>query len=89
MNVLGFHFDYLYAYVLLYVIEKRLKEDLELEQDIDCATMATEIEAALFETFGREVNNKYKTKYRALSFNLKDSKNNVLYKYVEGHNTQI
>ncbi|XP_006010803.1 PHD finger protein 3 isoform X2 [Latimeria chalumnae] len=45
------------------------------------AKVAAKIEKHLF-TFFRDTDSKYKNKYRSLMFNLKDPKNNVLYKRV-------
>jgi hypothetical protein len=62
--------------------ESRLKGNLDLPQDTDCAALAHEIELALYEENNQDAGQKYKTKYRAIHFNLKDPRNNVLYKYV-------
>lgn len=61
--------------------EARLKGNADLPQDTDCEVLANEIEQALFDEHNQEAAQKYKTKYRAIYFNLKDPRNNVLYKY--------
>lgn len=60
---------------------KRLKEsDLKISLDKP-AELARRTEKELFALF-QGVDSKYKNKYRSLTFNLKDAKNNVLFKRV-------
>ncbi|XP_026100712.1 LOW QUALITY PROTEIN: PHD finger protein 3-like [Carassius auratus] len=63
------------------ILLKRLKEaDMKISLDKP-AELARRTEKELFALF-QSVDSKYKNKYRSLTFNLKDSKNNVLFKRV-------
>ncbi|XP_039507727.1 PHD finger protein 3 [Pimephales promelas] len=63
------------------ILLKRLKEsDLKVSSDKP-AELARRTEKELFALF-QGVDSKYKNKYRSLTFNLKDAKNNVLFKRV-------
>ncbi|XP_051507714.1 PHD finger protein 3-like isoform X2 [Myxocyprinus asiaticus] len=63
------------------ILLKRLKEsDLKISSDRP-AELARKTEKELFALF-QGVDSKYKNKYRSLTFNLKDAKNNVLFKRV-------
>ncbi|XP_052468615.1 PHD finger protein 3-like [Carassius gibelio] len=63
------------------ILLKRLKEaDLKISLDKP-AELARRMEKELFALF-QGVDSKYKNKYRSLTFNLKDAKNNVLFKRV-------
>ncbi|XP_073690990.1 uncharacterized protein phf3 [Garra rufa] len=63
------------------ILLKRLKEaDLKISLDKP-AELARRTEKELFALF-QGVDSKYKNKYRSLTFNLKDAKNNVLFKRV-------
>ncbi|XP_051503284.1 PHD finger protein 3-like isoform X1 [Myxocyprinus asiaticus] len=63
------------------ILLKRLKEsDLKISLDKP-AELARKMEKELFALF-QGVDSKYKNKYRSLTFNLRDAKNNVLYKRV-------
>ncbi|KAL1262659.1 hypothetical protein QQF64_005398 [Cirrhinus molitorella] len=63
------------------ILLKRLKEaDLKISLDKP-AELARKTEKELFALF-QGVDSKYKNKYRSLTFNLKDAKNNVLFKRV-------
>lgn len=63
------------------ILLKRLKEsDLKVSSDKP-AELARRIEKELFALF-QGVDSKYKNKYRSLTFNLRDAKNNVLFKRV-------
>ncbi|KAL4640915.1 PHD finger protein 3 isoform X2 [Arapaima gigas] len=63
------------------ILLKRLNEsDLKVSTE-RASHVATKTEKELF-AFFRDTDSKYKSKYRSLMFNLKDSKNNVLFKRV-------
>ncbi|XP_051946392.1 PHD finger protein 3-like isoform X2 [Xyrauchen texanus] len=63
------------------ILLKRLKEsDLKISSDRP-AELARKTEKELFALF-QGVDSKYKNKYRSLTFNLKDAKNNVLFRRV-------
>ncbi|XP_067278586.1 PHD finger protein 3 isoform X2 [Pseudorasbora parva] len=63
------------------ILLKRLKDsDLKISSDKP-AELARRIEKELFALF-QGVDSKYKNKYRSLTFNLRDAKNNVLFKRV-------
>ncbi|XP_058507227.1 PHD finger protein 3 isoform X1 [Solea solea] len=63
------------------ILTQRLKES-ELSISVERASeVAKKTERELFHLF-KDTDNKYKNKYRSLMFNLKDSKNNVLFKRV-------
>ncbi|KAG7462795.1 hypothetical protein MATL_G00188510 [Megalops atlanticus] len=63
------------------ILLKRLKEsDLKVSTE-RAANVAIKIEKEIF-AFFRDTDSKYKSKYRSLMFNLKDAKNNVLFKRV-------
>uniref|UniRef100_A0A671KQ80 PHD finger protein 3-like n=1 Tax=Sinocyclocheilus anshuiensis TaxID=1608454 RepID=A0A671KQ80_9TELE len=63
------------------ILLKRLKEaDMKISLDKP-AELARRTEKELFALF-QGVDSKYKNKYRSLTFNLRDSKNNVLFKRV-------
>ncbi|KAA0718215.1 PHD finger protein 3 [Triplophysa tibetana] len=63
------------------ILLKRLKEsDMKISSDKP-AELARRTEKELFALF-QGVDSKYKNKYRSLTFNLKDAKNNVLFKRV-------
>jgi hypothetical protein len=80
-------FVYVQIIALYALAEARLKGNAGLAQDTDCGVLANEIEQALFDENNQEAGLKYKTKYRAIYFNLKDPRNNVLYKYGAGENS--
>ncbi|CAN9499899.1 unnamed protein product [Ophioblennius macclurei] len=63
------------------ILTQRLKEST-LNISVDRATeVAKKTERELFHLY-KDTDNKYKNKYRSLMFNLKDTKNNVLFKRV-------
>ncbi|XP_064174244.1 PHD finger protein 3-like [Anguilla rostrata] len=63
------------------ILLQRLKES-NLKVSLERAgSVATKTEKELF-AFFRDTDSKYKSKYRSLMFNLKDAKNNVLFKRV-------
>nr|XP_023700510.1 PHD finger protein 3 isoform X2 [Paramormyrops kingsleyae]XP_023700511.1 PHD finger protein 3 isoform X2 [Paramormyrops kingsleyae] len=63
------------------ILLKRLNEsDLKVSTE-RAANVASKTEKELF-AFFRDTDSKYKSKYRSLMFNLKDAKNNVLFKRV-------
>ncbi|XP_066553306.1 PHD finger protein 3 isoform X2 [Amia ocellicauda] len=63
------------------ILVKRLSEsDLKISTE-RAAKVALKTERELF-SFFRDTDTKYKSKYRSLMFNLKDAKNNVLFKRV-------
>ncbi|KAM6279508.1 PHD finger protein 3 isoform 1-T1 [Porphyrio hochstetteri] len=63
------------------ILMKRLTDsNLKIPEE-RAAKVATRIERALF-SFFRDTDSKYKNKYRSLMFNLKDPKNNILFKKV-------
>ncbi|KPP77718.1 PHD finger protein 3-like [Scleropages formosus] len=63
------------------ILLKRLNEsDLKVSAE-RASHVATKTEKELF-AFFRDTDSKYKSKYRSLMFNLKDAKNNVLFKRV-------
>uniref|UniRef100_A0A672IHT5 PHD finger protein 3 n=1 Tax=Salarias fasciatus TaxID=181472 RepID=A0A672IHT5_SALFA len=63
------------------ILTQRLKES-DLNISVDRATeVAKKTEKELFHLY-KDTDNKYKNKYRSLMFNLKDTKNNVLFKRV-------
>ncbi|KAJ6665865.1 hypothetical protein lerEdw1_001337 [Lerista edwardsae] len=63
------------------ILEKRLAESTLKISEERAAKVATKIEKELF-SFFRDTDSKYKNKYRSLIFNLKDPKNNILFKRV-------
>ncbi|XP_071769253.2 PHD finger protein 3 [Centroberyx gerrardi] len=63
------------------ILLQRLKEsDLKVTQE-KASDVAKKTERELFHLY-KDTDNKYKNKYRSLMFNLKDTKNNVLFKRV-------
>ncbi|NWS65736.1 PHF3 protein, partial [Crotophaga sulcirostris] len=63
------------------ILMKRLTDsNLKIPEE-RAAKVATRIEKELF-SFFRDTDSKYKNKYRSLMFNLKDPKNNILFKKV-------
>ncbi|XP_062428852.1 PHD finger protein 3 isoform X2 [Rhea pennata] len=63
------------------ILMKRLTDsNLKIPEE-RAAKVATKIEKELF-SFFRDTDSKYKNKYRSLMFNLKDPKNNILFKKV-------
>ena len=62
------------------LLEKLKNSDLKIE-DKKVTKIAEEIEIAMFGTFG-EAGSKYKNKFRSLTFNIKDSKNDGLYRRI-------
>ena len=50
--------------------------------DNDLDNLVTDIEEALYKLYNRDVGNRYKSKYRSLVFNMKDPKNNGLFRKV-------
>ncbi|KFU95294.1 PHD finger protein 3 [Chaetura pelagica] len=63
------------------ILMKRLTDsNLKIPEE-RAAKVATRIERELF-SFFRDTDSKYKNKYRSLMFNLKDPKNNILFKKV-------
>uniref|UniRef100_A0A8C3W8M7 PHD finger protein 3 n=1 Tax=Catagonus wagneri TaxID=51154 RepID=A0A8C3W8M7_9CETA len=63
------------------ILMKRLTESNLKVPEEKAAKVATKIEKELF-SFFRDTDAKYKNKYRSLMFNLKDPKNNILFKKV-------
>ncbi|XP_029451528.1 PHD finger protein 3 isoform X2 [Rhinatrema bivittatum] len=63
------------------ILLKRLSASTSKIPEERAAKVAAKIERELF-SFYRDTDSKYKNKYRSLMFNLKDPKNNVLYKRV-------
>ncbi|XP_072247242.1 PHD finger protein 3 isoform X2 [Leuresthes tenuis] len=65
------------------ILIQRLKEsDLKSDISVERASeLAKKTERELFHLY-KDTDNKYKNKYRSLMFNLKDTKNNVLFKRV-------
>ncbi|XP_074847194.1 PHD finger protein 3 isoform X2 [Carettochelys insculpta] len=63
------------------ILMKRLTDSSLKIPEERAAKVATRIEKELF-TFFRDTDAKYKNKYRSLMFNLKDPKNNILFKRV-------
>ncbi|MEE6476542.1 hypothetical protein FKM82_011116 [Ascaphus truei] len=63
------------------ILVKRLSESSSKIPEERAAKVAARIEKELF-SFYRDTDSKYKNKYRSLMFNLKDPKNNILYKRV-------
>ncbi|XP_075779806.1 PHD finger protein 3 isoform X2 [Pelodiscus sinensis] len=63
------------------ILMKRLTESSLKIPEERAAKVATRIEKELF-SFFRDTDSKYKNKYRSLMFNLKDPKNNILFKRV-------
>ncbi|XP_078504128.1 PHD finger protein 3 isoform X2 [Lissotriton helveticus] len=63
------------------ILLKRLSESGSKIPEERAAKVATKIEKELF-SFYKDIESKYKNKYRSLMFNLRDPKNNVLYKRV-------
>ncbi|XP_075058676.1 PHD finger protein 3 [Mixophyes fleayi] len=63
------------------ILVKRLSESTSKIPAERATKVSTKIEKELF-SFYRDTDSKYKNKYRSLMFNLKDPKNNVLYKRV-------
>ncbi|XP_053142514.1 PHD finger protein 3 isoform X2 [Hemicordylus capensis] len=63
------------------ILEKRLADSTLKIPDERAAKVANKIEKELF-SFFRDTDSKYKNKYRSLIFNLKDQKNNILFKRV-------
>ncbi|XP_069091843.1 PHD finger protein 3 isoform X2 [Pleurodeles waltl] len=63
------------------ILLKRLSESGSKIPEERATKVATKIEKELF-SFYRDIDSKYKNKYRSLMFNLRDPKNNVLYKRV-------
>ncbi|XP_077782393.1 PHD finger protein 3 isoform X1 [Podarcis muralis] len=63
------------------ILEKRLADSTLKIPEERAAKVATKIEKELF-SFFRDTDSKYKNKYRSLIFNLKDPKNNILFKRV-------
>ena len=56
-------------------------EGLAIE-DEDLDRLVKDIESALYKLYNRDVGIKYKSKYRSLVFNIKDSKNNGLFRKI-------
>ncbi|XP_069462293.1 PHD finger protein 3 isoform X2 [Ambystoma mexicanum] len=63
------------------ILVKRLSESSSKIPEERAAKVAAKIEKELF-SFYRDIDTKYKSKYRSLTFNLRDPKNNILYKRV-------
>ncbi|XP_030045191.1 PHD finger protein 3-like, partial [Microcaecilia unicolor] len=63
------------------ILLKRLSASASKIPEERATKVAAKIERELF-SFYRDTDSKYKNKYRSLMFNLKDPKNNVLYKRV-------
>uniref|UniRef100_A0A8C5PPH3 PHD finger protein 3 n=1 Tax=Leptobrachium leishanense TaxID=445787 RepID=A0A8C5PPH3_9ANUR len=63
------------------ILLKKLSESSSKIPEERAAKVSTKIEKELF-SFYRDTDAKYKNKYRSLMFNLKDPKNNVLFKRV-------
>nr|XP_056712256.1 PHD finger protein 3 [Euleptes europaea] len=63
------------------ILEKRLADSTLKIPEERAAKVASRIEKELF-SFFRDTDSKYKNKYRSLIFNLKDPKNNILFKRV-------
>ncbi|XP_015714637.1 PHD finger protein 3 isoform X1 [Coturnix japonica] len=63
------------------ILMKRLTDSSLKIPEERAAKVATKIERELFSYF-RDTDSKYKNKYRSLMFNLKDPKNNILFKKV-------
>ncbi|NXI43903.1 PHF3 protein, partial [Galbula dea] len=63
------------------ILMKRLTDSSLKIPEERAAKVATRIEKELF-SFFRDTDSKYKNKYRSLMFNLKDPKNNILFKKV-------
>ncbi|NXL92716.1 PHF3 protein, partial [Alectura lathami] len=63
------------------ILMKRLTESSLKIPEERAGKVATRIERELF-SFFRDTDSKYKNKYRSLMFNLKDPKNNILFKKV-------
>ncbi|KAM9267834.1 PHD finger protein 3 isoform 1-T5 [Cariama cristata] len=63
------------------ILMKRLTDSSLNIPEERAAKVATRIERELF-SFFRDTDSKYKNKYRSLMFNLKDPKNNILFKKV-------
>ncbi|XP_015273362.1 PREDICTED: PHD finger protein 3 [Gekko japonicus] len=63
------------------ILTKRLADSTLKIPEERTAKVATRIEKELY-SFFRDTDSKYKNKYRSLIFNLKDQKNNVLFKRV-------
>ncbi|XP_057650638.1 PHD finger protein 3 isoform X3 [Chionomys nivalis] len=63
------------------ILMKRLTDSNLKVPEEKAAKVATKIEKELF-SFFRDTDSKYKNKYRSLMFNLKDPKNNILFKKV-------
>ncbi|XP_048793815.1 PHD finger protein 3 isoform X3 [Lagopus muta] len=63
------------------ILMKRLTDSSLKIPEERAAKVATRIERELF-SFFRDTDSKYKNKYRSLMFNLKDPKNNILFKKV-------
>jgi hypothetical protein len=59
-----------------------LPPDERTASEKDLIDLAADIELKLFNLFNQEVNQKYRTKCRSLLFNLKDSKNEGLFKKI-------
>ena len=62
------------------LLEKVKKSDLKMEEG-KILKIAEEIEIAMFGTFG-DTGSKYKNKYRSLTYNIKDSKNDGLFRRI-------
>ncbi|XP_040585101.1 PHD finger protein 3 isoform X3 [Mesocricetus auratus] len=63
------------------ILMRRLTDSNLKVPEEKAAKVATKIEKELF-SFFRDTDSKYKNKYRSLMFNLKDPKNNILFKKV-------
>ncbi|XP_060091363.1 PHD finger protein 3 isoform X2 [Heteronotia binoei] len=63
------------------ILEKRLADSTLKIPEERAAKVAIKIEKELY-SFFRDTDSKYKNKYRSLIFNLKDQKNNILFKRV-------
>ena len=61
--------------IVVVVVRKEAVDDVEVTQE-EVEKIANKIEEKLFNLHGN-ISTKYKTKYRSLLFNLKDSKNQV------------
>ena len=58
-------------------------KDLSISEE-KLQTLVQEIEEELFKLYNRDVGAKYKTRYRSLVFNIKDEKNNGLFRKIIG-----
>jgi len=56
-------------------------KDLEVS-DAEIDELALKIEERMYKLFDSKTDMKYKSKYRTLHFNIKDTKNETLYRYV-------